>query len=145
MSFTVGPGFQVGAGFTIGAGGGALPPGPGANGIVGYSEMPPPVIAGIQLEDGSATVNNPVGFTINNNTLTGISISNLTANNYATLSALYPSLPVLGNCTWGAGSSVPSSVINVVQLDNTFGSTIVFYIQGQSGAATYNYPFTFSA
>lgn len=143
MSFTVGPGFTVGAGFTIGAGGGVLPPGPGTNGVVGYSEMPPPVIAGFQLEDASATVNGSVGFTINNAAFTGIAISNLTANNYATLSALYPSTPVLGNCTWGPGSSVPSSPINVVSISG--GSTIVFYIQGQSGAATYNYPFTLSA
>lgn len=113
----------------------------GTNNVVGYAEMPPPVIAGEHLQDPTATVNDPIGFTINNDTYTGVAISGLTASNFSWFTANYTSLPGFYTCTWGPGSTVASSSIQVVNLT---GNTIVFFIQAQSGPATYNYPFTFS-
>lgn len=121
------------------AGGGGGPT--GTNNVVGYTELNPPVIAGEQLEDSTATVNGSVGFTINDDTNTGVAIEALSASNQAWFSANYTSVPGFYTCTWGTGSTVASSTINVVQRG---GNTLVFYIVGQSGPATYNYPFTFS-
>jgi hypothetical protein len=103
--------------------------------------MPPPVTAGGTLEDGTATINGSTGFTINNSSATGIAINGLTASNQ-TFFATYGT--GTKTCTWGAGSTVASSTINVVT--NNPGGTpeLVFFVQGQSGAATYNYPFTIS-
>lgn len=112
----------------------------GTNNVVGYTEMPPPVIAGNQLEDPTATINGPVGFTINDDTKTGVAIGELSASNDAWFSANYTSVPGFYTCTWGPGSTVASSTINVVNISEQ----LVFYIVGQSGPATYNYPFTFS-
>ncbi len=128
------------SGVNITAGSGGPGPSPGSNNVVGYSEMNPPVVPGSQLEDGTATINGSVGFTINNDTLTGIAIPGLTASNQNWFANNYTSLPGTYSVTWGPGSTVASSSINVV---NISGSQIVFYVQGQSGAATYNYPFTF--
>lgn len=124
---------------------GGIPPGPGpspgTNNVVGYSEMNPPIIPGTQLEDGSATINGTTGFTINNDSTTGVAIPGLSASNQTWFHTNYPSGFSTQICTWGPGSTVASSTINVVV---NSGSQLVFYIQGQSGAATYNYPFTFS-
>lgn len=128
-------------GTNIIAGSGGPSPGPsGVDNVVGYAEMPPPVTAGGTLEDPTATINSPTGFTINNDGDTGVAITGLTASNQAWFAANYPTVPGTYTCTWGPGSTVASSSINVVTLA---GAQIVFYIQGQSGAATYNYPFTF--
>lgn len=113
----------------------------GTNNVVGFTEMNPPVIAGQQLQDNTATINDPVGFTINDDTLTGVAISGLTASNQNWFTANYTTVPGFYTCAWGPGSTVASSTIQVVSRS---GSLIVFFIQGQSGAATYNYPFTFS-
>jgi hypothetical protein len=115
-------------------------PSPGLNNVVGYSEMPPPVTPGGTLEDNTATVNGSTGFTINNDTLTGVAISALTVSNQNWFNTNFPTTPSVHTCTWGPGSSVASSSIQVIQVSPIF----VFYIQGQSGPATYNYPFTFS-
>ena len=131
---SIGPGIDIGAG----SGGGGTP---GVDNVVGYSEMPPPVTAGGTLEDSSATINGSTGFTINDDGATGVAISGLTASNDAWFATNYPTVPGSYNCTWGPGSTVASRAINVVTLNS---GTIVFYIQGQTGAATYNYPFTFS-
>jgi hypothetical protein len=138
MSITIASGIQVGPGIALGGGSGGTP---GVNNIVGYSEMPPPVTPLGTLEDPTATVNSPTGFTINDDTKTGIAISGLTASNQAWFAANYLTVPGTYTCTWGPGSTVPSSSINVGQLT---GSVLVFRVIGQSGAATYNYPFTFS-
>ena len=122
------------------AGSGGPGPSPGSNNVVGYSEMNPPVVPGAQLEDGTATINGSTGFTINNDTLTGVLIPGLTASNQNWFTTNYTVVPGNYTCTWGPGSTVASSSINVVTFS---GSQIVFYIQGQSGPATYNYPFTF--
>ena len=132
----IGPGIDIGGGIIIGtaAGGGT----PGVNNVTGYNEMPPPVTAGGDLEDPTATINSPIGFTINDDTKTGIAISALSASNQ-TFFATYGT--GTKTVTWGAGSTVASSTIIVA---TNSGATLVFDVQGQTGAATYNYPFTFS-
>jgi hypothetical protein len=134
---TIGAGWQVGPGWTIGPRGGGGTP--GVNNATGYNEMPPPVTPGGDLEDPTATINSPTGFTINDPTKTGIAITALSASNQAWFAANYS----IGThtVTWGPGSTVASSTINVSQ---NSGSTLVFFVQGQTGSATYNYPFTFS-
>jgi len=137
------PGIAIGAGITIGggifmgtgSGGGGTP---GVNNVTGYNEMPPPVTAGGDLEDPTATINSPTGFTINDDTKTGIAITALSASNQAFFATYGTGTKTV---TWGAGSTVASSTINVV---TNSGASLVFLVQGQSGAATYNYPFTFS-
>jgi hypothetical protein len=114
---------------------------PGVNNVIGYNEMPPPVTAGGTLQDSTATVNGSTGFTINNDANTGISINGLSASNQ-TFFATYGT--GTKTCTWGAGSTVASSTINVVVNDPGGFPEFVFFVVGQSGAATYNYPFTFS-
>ena len=133
----IGPGISVGPGIFMGtgSGGGGTP---GVNNVTGYSEMPPPVTPGGDLEDPTATINGTTGFTINDQTKTGIAISALTASNQAFFATYGTGTKT---CTWGAGSTVASSTINVI---TNSGSTLVFFVQGQTGAATYNYPFTFS-
>lgn len=132
----IGPGIDIGGGIIIGTavGGGT----PGVNNVTGYNEMPPPVTAGGDLEDPTATINSPTGFTINDDTKTGIAISALSASNQ-TFFATYGT--GTKTVTWGAGSTVASSTIIVA---TNSGATLVFDVQGQTGPATYNYPFTFS-
>ena len=133
---TIGPGIDIGGGIIIGtAGGGGTP---GVNNVTGYDEMPPPVTAGGDLEDPTATINSPIGFTINDDTTTGIAISALSASNQAFFATYGTGTKTV---TWGAGSTVASSTIMVA---TNSGATLVFDVQGQTGAATYNYPFTFS-
>lgn len=137
MAVTIGPGWSIGAGWSIGGegGGGGTP---GVNNVTGLTEMNPPVIAGNQLEDPTATINSPTGFTINDDTKTGVAIGALSASNQAFFATYGTGTKT---CTWGAGSTVASSTINV---GTNSGASLVFFVQGQSGAATYNYPFTFS-
>ena len=133
----IGPGWSIGPGWALGviSGGGGTP---GVNNVTGYDEMPPPVTAGGDLEDPTATINSPTGFTINDNTKTGIAISALSASNQAFFATYGTGTKTV---TWGAGSTVASSTINVI---TNSGASLVFFVQGQTGAATYNYPFTFS-
>jgi hypothetical protein len=143
MTIIVEGGIDIGPGIALG--GGAPGPSPGVNNIVGYSEMPPPVTAGGTLEDPSATVNGSTGFTINDDNFTGIAISNITSSNQAWLAANYTVVPGTYNVTWGPGSTVASSSITVTAVPGTWpGTPFVFFVDGQTGAATYNYPFTFS-
>ena len=138
---TLHKGLTIGKGITFGAGTGGGGGGYGTAGIdgaVGYTEINGPVIAGNQTEDPTATINNPVGFTINDASKTGVAINALSASNQAFFATYGTGTKT---CTWGPGSTVASSTINVV---TNSGSQLVFFIQGQSGAATYNYPFTFS-
>lgn len=135
MPIVVQNGITIGNGISIGAGGGGGTP--GVDNVFGYLEMDPPIIPGNQLEDGSATINGSVGFTINDDSLTGVAVTAMTLSNDNWITTNYPG-PGTYTCTWGPGSTVASSSINVVSLSGPF----VFYIQGQSGPATYNYPFT---
>ena len=137
FNVSIGPGWKIGPGWSIGSGSGGGGT-PGVNNVTGYTEMPPPVTAGGDLEDPTATINSPTGFTINDNTKTGIAITALSASNQ-TFFATYGT--GTKTVTWGAGSTVASSTINVTY---NSGASLVFFVQGQTGAATYNYPFTFS-
>ena len=140
MAIVIEGGINIGPGITIDPSSGPSPGPSGVDNIVGYNEMPPPVTPGGTLEDSTATINGSTGFTINDDTKTGVAISGLTASNEAWFTANYPTVPGTYTCTWGVGSTVASSPILVVQFNPGF---LVFYIQGQSGPATYNYPFTF--
>ena len=107
--------------------------------------MNPPVVSGSKLEDSTATINGSTGFTINNDGATGIAIPGLTSSNVTWFAANYTVVPGLYNVTWGPGSTVASSSIQVVTVPSSWpGGPLVFFVQGQTGAATYNYPFTFS-
>lgn len=138
MSIVIEGGISIGPGISIGAGGGGGGTA-GVDNVTGYSEMPPPVTPGGTLEDPTATINSPIGFTINDDTKTGIAITALSASNQTWFAANFTT--GTHTCTWGPGSTVPSSTINVI---NNSGGSLVFFVQGQTGAATYNYPFTFS-
>ena len=127
-------GITIGTGITIDSGSGGTP---GVNNVVGYTEMPPPVVAGVALSDTTATVNGSVGFTINNDADTGVAIQSLSVSNQVFFSTYGVGVKTV---TWGPGSTVASSSVNVIQ---NAGSLLVMFIQGQSGPATYNYPFTF--
>jgi len=136
---TVGPGIQIGPGIALGTGSGGGTP--GVNNVVGYNEMPPPVTAGGTLEDPTATINSPTGFTINDPSKTGIAITGLSVSNKAFFTTYGTGTKTV---TWGAGSTVASSTITVVTNNPNGFPQLVFFVQGQSGSATYNYPFTFS-
>lgn len=138
MAIVVEGGISIGPGINIGGtgGGGGTP---GVDNVMGYAEMNPPVVAGTQTEDTTATINGTTGFTINDDTKTGIAISGMTVSNQNWVNANYTTSNYY-TCTWGPGSTVASSSIYVV----TTSGTLVFFVQGQTGAATYNYPFTFS-
>jgi hypothetical protein len=140
MTVSVGPGWSIGPGVVLGSGtgGGGTP---GVNNIIGYDEMPPPVTPLNQLEDPTASINSPIGFTINNDAATGVAISGLTASNEAFFATYGTGTKTV---TWGVGSTVASSTVTVVTNDPGGYPQLVFQIQGQSGPATYNYPFTFN-
>jgi hypothetical protein len=131
-------GIQIEGGTTISgtSGGGGYYGTAGVNGAVGYTEIGGPVIPNQQIEDISATVNDPIGFTINDDTATGVAISNLSASNQTFFASYGTGMKTV---YWGPGSTVVSSTVNLT----TNSGGLVFYIQGQSGPATYNYPFTF--
>jgi hypothetical protein len=138
---TIDPGVQVGGGITIGnTYTPPPPPDPGLGASITYDEMPGPVVAGQQLQDSTATVNNPIGFTINNGNATGITVTNLSLNNRA-----YFALHGMGyyNITFGDGSSYPGTSCNVVNIN---GATVVFNLNYElQWPATFNYPLTLTA
>ena len=141
MTVSIGPGWSISPGWELGSGTGGGGGTPGVNNITGYAEMPPPVVPGVSIEDPSATVNGSVGFTINDDTKTGIAVNNLSASNQAFFTT-YGTGP--RTIVWGAGSTIPFSTV-IVTTNNPGGfPELVFDIQGQSGPATYNYPFTFN-
>jgi hypothetical protein len=124
------------------------PPDPGVNNITGYSEMPPPITFQ-NIEDPTATVNGSTGFTINDDNYTGIAIIACTASNENWFNTNYTVVPGTYNVTWGPGSTVASSsiIVTIIPGGGSGGGdpdALVFFVQGQTGAATYNYPFTFS-
>jgi hypothetical protein len=140
MPIVVGNGIDIGNGITItgGAGGGGGTP--GIDNVFGYFQLDPPITPGYQLQDPTATVNGSVGFTIDDDNLTGVAVTALTVSNDNWITTNYTTIPGTYTCTWGPGSTVASSSILVVQASGPF----VFFIQGQSGPATYNYPFVLS-
>jgi len=126
---------------------GGTPPGPGpspgTDNVTGYTQMQPPIIPGNQLEDPTATINGSTGFTINDDGATGIAIGGVTLSNTNWFAANYTDNNYY-TVTWGPGSTVASSSIYVIQVPGGWPGNFVFFVQGQTGAATYNYPFTFS-
>jgi len=139
---TVGPGWTIGPGWTLGTGGGG--PTPGVNGSFGYAEMNPPVIAGNQLEDSTATVNNPTGFTINSplfsasgsSTGTGFIVEATTTSNNTFLNTL-PG-PAFYNITLGAGSTATNGTAYISGI-----SPLIMYLsEGLTYPFTVNYPIT---
>jgi hypothetical protein len=141
-SITFGAGITVGAGIAASTGTGAVSYGTaGVDGSVGYQELAPPIVAGIQTEDPTATINGTTGFTINDDTKTGIAVNALSASNQAFFATFGTGAKT---CTWGPGSTVASSSVIVVTNNPSGSPQLVFDIQGQTGAATYNYPFTLS-
>lgn len=141
MAVSIGPGWSIGPGVALGTGGGGSVS-PGIDNVAGYAEMPPPVTPGVALEDPTATVNSPTGFTINDATKTGIAMTGLTSSN---VNWVIANLGVgIHNVTWGPGSTVASSSITISQMPVSWPGQFVFFVIGQSGPATYNYPFTFS-
>jgi hypothetical protein len=128
----------------------------GGWGVIRYSDMPPPVVAGSQTEDSTATINNPIGFTINNpsnifpsNGGTGVAAGGLSLNNIAFFGDpqnnwLTPVTTV--TIYFGPGSSVASCDASLTINDQTGDpGTITFFTDptNVSYPLTLNYPFTF--
>jgi hypothetical protein len=138
MTFSIGPGFSIGAGFSISSGG----PTPGVDGTFGYAEMP--TFNPGTIEDGTATLNAPTGFTINSpeftmTTGTGVAVTNPTISNYTFLNNL-PG-PGFYNFTWGAGSTATNTTA-FIQGNSPF---IFYESAGLTYPFTFNFPFTVSA
>jgi len=122
-SINVGGAINIGSGLLTGA-------------SITYLELAPPVVAGVQVQDGTATVNGSVGFTINNGALTGLAVGNLTPSNQTFFNNQGTGF---FTATFGAGSTYPTSTVEITQ---TSGPMILFFDPGLSYPATFNYPFT---
>jgi hypothetical protein len=131
---TFGGGISLAQGISVGQSGTA-----GVNNVTGYLEMNPPIIPGGQTEDNTATVNGTTGITINDSSATGIAVPALTVSNQNWFTANFGGG---GNytVTWGPGSTIPSSPIQVVQTNGA----LVFFPQNFTGPTTINFPWTFS-
>ena len=130
MAIEIGGSIQVGGSINIGGG-----PAPITGGTITYLEMNPPVIAGNQLEDVTATINDPVGFTINDSGNTGVAVGNLTPSNDT-----FFSNQGLGTfmASFGPGSTHATASVQITQT----GGLLVFFIDDTIGyPATFNYPF----
>ena len=126
----IGPGINIGAGVNVGAGAAPI-----TGGTITYLEMGPPVIPGNQLEDSTATVNDPIGFTINNGGATGVAVGNLTPSNNTFFTNQ--------GTGYFAASFGPGSTHATAQVQITgVGGYLIFYIDHTIGyPATFNYPF----
>jgi hypothetical protein len=127
----IGAGIEIGAGINVGQGAAILP-----TGSITFAEMDPPVVAGNQLQDTTATVNDPVGFTINNGGTTGVAVINLTVENQTFFANQGTGF---FTATFGAGSTYATATVDIVQ---TSGALIFFVDSGLTYPATFNYPFT---
>lgn len=127
-------GITVEGGITIGASSNTPP----ATGSITNIEMDPPVIPGNQLEDFTATVNDPIGFTINNSSTTGVAVSALTSNNITYFNNLGTGIHT---ATLGAGSTHATISVNITTLPSS-GQLVFFFANNVSYPATFNYPFT---
>lgn len=115
---------------------------PTGGGVITYADMGGPVEAGFQLEDNSATVNDPTGFTINTWGAWGVAPNSLSTENYNFFNA--NPVPQLYNVTCGAGSTYTNVTATVTQVEPGF---MVFYFTQADFAdtpVTFNYPFTFT-
>ena len=139
MSYNIqfGSGITVGSGIGInttpGGGGGETG---GVDGTIGSDAIPDVT----QIQDTTATLNGTTGFTINNAMLSGVAIpyGNMTDSNQTFFSTYGSGFKTV---TWGPGST---SASNLVDLSNSPGATLVFFIQGMTGPTTFNFPFTFN-
>jgi hypothetical protein len=128
------PGISIGAGITFGAGvtiGSASITG----GTITYAQMDPPVVPGDQLEDGSATVNGSIGFTINNSANTGVAVTALSAENQT-----FFNNQGVGTfaASFGPGSTHATATVQITHV----GAYLTFFIDNNiSYPATFNYPF----
>jgi hypothetical protein len=130
------PGISVGNGITFGSGVTAGGAGPITGGTITYAEMAPPVVAGFQLQDNSATVNGSVGFTINNSANTGVAVIALTTANQT-----FFDNQGVGTfaASFGPGSTHATATVQITQV----GGVLIFFIDNTiSYPATFNYPFT---
>jgi hypothetical protein len=127
----IGPGINIGAGVNVGAGAAPI-----TGGTITYLEMDPPVVAGNQLQDTTATVNDPIGFTINDGGTTGVAVINLTVENQTFFDNQGTGF---FTATFGAGSTYATATVNIVQAS---GPLIFFVDPGLTYPATFNYPFT---
>jgi hypothetical protein len=136
---TIGGGITIEGGIIIGEQGAG--PTPGGTGSITYDQMPGPVVPGVALQDFTATVNDPIGFTINDGANTGVAVQALSVENQAFFATYGTGVRTV---TWGPGSSYASSTVDLV-LNNPSGSPqLVFVIDyGLPYPATFNYPFTF--
>jgi hypothetical protein len=108
-------------------------------GAINYLEMGPPIIPGNQLEDGTATVNEPIGFTINDSGATGVGVPNLTNDNGTYFSNLGTGS---FTATFGPGSTHASAEVVITSVG---ANHVVFYIDsGVSYPFTVNFPITIS-
>jgi hypothetical protein len=108
--------------------------------------MSPPVVAGYQLEDSTATVNDPTGFTINSplfngspSTGTGFLVLATTTSNNTFLNTL-PG-PAFYNITLGAGSTAT----NATAFINGTSPLTMFLSEGLTYPFTVNYPITIAS
>jgi hypothetical protein len=126
-------GISVGGGISIGADATPI-----TGGTITYDQMPGPVVAGQQLEDNTATVNNPIGFTINNSGTTGVAVTNLSPSNQTFFSTQGTGVFL---ASFGPGSTYATATVQIVQT----GASLVFFINPTlSYPATFNYPFIIS-
>jgi hypothetical protein len=139
MPVSIGPGWTIGAGVLLG---GSSAPIAGVDNVVGYNQMPPPVIAGRNVEDPNTSINGSIGFTITDSFFSSVNMFGLSASNQAWFAARGAGTYTV---TWGPGSTLVSSEVEV-QIAGDNGE-LFFVILGRPGfgsPATYNYPFTFS-
>lgn len=140
MTLMFGSGITIEGGIYFGSGGSA----PVGTGVITYDEMPPPVTVGVTLQDTTATINSPTGFTINNVGATGVAIRALSAENLAYFTTYGTGTHTVN---WGVGSSYASSTVNIVSFDSNpppGQPQLIFFIDtGLTYPATFNYPFTF--
>jgi hypothetical protein len=135
IGIKVGAGINIGAGISLGA-----EAAPITGGTITYLEMNPPVVAGFQLQDGTATVNGSVGFTINNGANTGVAVQTLTIENQTFFNNQGTGFYA---ASFGAGSTYANSTVQITQTPSMGGGTMVFFFDpGLTYPATFNYPFT---
>jgi hypothetical protein len=119
--------------------------GGGAGISISYAEMGAP-FAGFQLQDTTAAINGTTGFIINDSTLTGVVVTNLSAGNQTAFNNLGIGTHT---ATLGTGSTYATISVNITALPNGTGGAppgnlIFFFDQGVSYPATFNFPITIS-
>ena len=116
----------------------------GVNNVTGYDQIttsPPPTYPE-DFGNPDVTVNGTIGFTFNSPGGTnGLAMTNLTSSNLT----WFDTHPLPTTVTWGPGSTVASSAITIDYYGpGPNGKALVIRIVGQTGSATYNYPFIWS-